>query len=62
MKVQTTEAVMPLLENVMKALKSSGKAMPVTAPHTHDSDEIFLADAETRRRDCDLAILRSLCS
>ncbi len=53
---------MPLLENVMKALKSAGKAMPVMAPHAHDSDEIFLGDIETRKRDGDLAILRSLCS
>jgi len=53
---------MPLLQNLMNAMKSTGKAMPVAAPHPHDSDEIFMADPETRKRDCDLAILRALCS
>lgn len=53
---------MPLLENVMKALKSAGKAMPPGAAHAHDGDEIFLADSDTRKREGDLAILRSLCS
>jgi hypothetical protein len=46
----------------MNAIKSAGKAMPVIAPHAHDSDEIFMADPETSKRNPDLAILRALCS
>lgn len=53
---------MPLLENLMKAVKPADKPMPAVACHAHDSDEIFLGDAESRQRDADLAILRSLCS
>jgi hypothetical protein len=53
---------MPLLDILMNALKPAGKAMPVAAPHAHDGDEIFLSDAETRKRDGDLAVLRALCS
>jgi hypothetical protein len=53
---------MPLLESVMKALKLTGNPMPAVAPHAHDGDEIFLADSDTRKRDRDLAILRTLCS
>ena len=53
---------MPLLENLMKAIKPAGKPMPAVACHAHGSDEIFLGDADTRKRDADLAILRSLCS
>lgn len=55
---------MPLLESVMKALKLTGNPMPAVAPHAHDGDEIFLAhsDSDIRKRDGDLAILRTLCS
>jgi len=60
--VQTVEAAMPLLKNVMRALKSAGKAMPVAAQHGHDGDEIFLADCDTRKREADLATIRALCS
>lgn len=53
---------MPLLENLMKAIKATGKPISAPAPYAHDGDEIFLGDADSRRRDADLAILRSLCS
>ena len=53
---------MPLLQSLMNAMKSTGKPGPVVAPHAHDSDEIFMADPEMRKPDCDLAILRALCS
>ena len=53
---------MPLLESLMKALKLTGYPMPAAAPHAHDGDEIFLADAAMRKRDGDLAVLRALCS
>jgi hypothetical protein len=62
MTTLSTEAIMPLLLNVIKAMKPAGKDSPVLAPHAHDGDEILLSDAETPIRDVDLAILRALCS
>lgn len=62
MAVQQVEAVMPLLQNVMKAIWPAGKHTPAVAALAHDGDEIFLADPEMRKRDGDLAILRALCS
>lgn len=53
---------MPLLKDVLKAIWSAGKPAPAMAAPAHDGDEIFLSDAEMRKRDGDLAILRSLCS
>jgi hypothetical protein len=53
---------MPLLQNVVKAIWPAGKHTPAMAAPAHDGDEIFLSDAETRKRDGDLAILRALCS
>ena len=53
---------MPLLQNVMKAIRPAGKDSPAIAAQAHDGDEIFLGDAQTRIRDVDFAILRALCS
>jgi len=52
---------MPILADMMKKISPRPAPYPA-ATRPHDGDEIYLAEAETRSRDVDLAILRALCS